>query len=101
MIIITGTVALDPAKRGEALKLGCEHSARSRTEDGCISHNCYVDAEDGNRMHFFERWRDMETVQKHFAVPDSGNFVREVAALASAPPEIAIYSAEPIEGAPF
>lgn len=101
MIIITGTVALDPAKRDEALKLGCEHSARSRTEDGCVSHNCYIDAEDENRMHFFEQWRDMEVVKAHFAVPESGAFVSQVAALASSPPKIAIYQAEPIKGAPF
>lgn len=101
MIIITGTVSLDPAKRDEAINLGCEHSARSRAEDGCISHNCYLDAEEANRMHFFEQWRDMDAVKAHFAVPESGEFVREVAALASAPPEIAIYAADTIEGAPF
>ena len=101
MIIITGAVSLDPAKRDEAIRLGCEHSARSRTEDGCITHNCYIDAEDANRMHFFEQWRDMDTVKAHFAVPESGAFVREVGALATAPPERAIYSADPIEGAPF
>ena len=101
MIIITGSVALDPARRDKALVLGCEHSARSRAEEGCISHNCYIDAEDANRMHFFEQWRDMEAVQKHFAVPESGAFVSEIAALAVKSPEIAIFSAEPVEGAPF
>jgi len=101
MIIITGSVALDPAQRAEAIRLGCEHSARSRDEDGCITHNCYIDAEDENRMHFFEQWRDMEAVQKHFAVPESGAFVSQVTALASAPPEIAIYSGEAMQGLPF
>ncbi|WIW94908.1 hypothetical protein [Altererythrobacter rubellus] len=43
MIIITGTVVIDPTKRD--------------------------DAEDANRIHFFEQWRDMDTVQRHFAVP--------------------------------
>lgn len=101
MIIITGQVALKPENREAAIALGCEHSARSRGEDGCISHNCYLDAEDENRLHFFEQWRDMAAVQQHFAVPASGGFVREVAALASSAPEIAIYSAEPVKGAPF
>ena len=101
MIIITGSVALDPAQRAEAIRLGCEHSARSRKEDGCIAHNCYIDAEGENRMHFFEQWRDMQAVQKHFAVPESGAFVSEVTVLASAPPVITIYSAEAIKGLPF
>ncbi|MBO6945948.1 putative quinol monooxygenase [Altererythrobacter sp.] len=101
MIIITGTISLDPAKRDEAIKLGCEHSTRSRAEDGCISHNCYIDAEDANRMHFFEQWRDMDAVKAHFAVPESGAFVGEISELASGPPAISIFEAKPIDGAPF
>lgn len=101
MIIITGSIQLQPDQREAAIALGCEHSARSRAEDGCLSHNCYIDAEDANRLHFFEQWRDMAAVQKHFAVPESGEFVQQVGAMASAAPEIAIYSAEAIEGKPF
>ena len=101
MIIITGTVVIDPTKRDEAIRIGCEHSARSRAEEGCISHNCYFDAEDANRIHFFEQWRDMDAVQRHFAVPESGTFVQQIGGLAIIPPEISIFSAKPIEGAPF
>jgi len=96
MIIITGSVALDPAQREEAIRIGCEHSARSRDKDGCITHNCYIDAEDENRMHFFEQWRDMEAVQKHFAVPESGQFIREIGAIAASSPEISIYNADQV-----
>ncbi|MFN2100703.1 putative quinol monooxygenase [Altererythrobacter sp. MF3-039] len=99
MIIITGQVALKPEQRDEAFRIGCEHSARSRAEPGCISHDCYADAEDANRMHFFERWEDMAAVQKHFAVPDSGMFMREIGALAASEPELAIYAAEPVDPA--
>lgn len=91
---------MQPDQRERAIEIGCKHSARSRAEDGCLSHNCYLDAKDENRLHFFEQWRDMTAVKKHFAVPESGEFVRQITALASAPPEIAIYSAEKVEGAP-
>ncbi len=101
MIIITGHVQIRPGMREQAIEIGCEHSARSRAEAGCLSHNCHLDAEDENRLHFFEQWRDMAAVQKHFAVPESGAFVQQIAALASAPPKIAIYSAEQVEDAPF
>lgn len=99
MIIITGEVLLQPGRREEAVALGCEHSARSRSEDGCLAHNCYMDAEDPLRMHFFEKWRDMAAVQKHFAVPESAQFVSVISTMASAPPEIAIFNAEQIEPA--
>lgn len=55
MIIITGSAALDPARRDEAIALGIAHSERSRTEPGCIAHDCYLAADDPLRMHFFER----------------------------------------------
>ncbi len=99
MIIVTGSVSLDPAQREAAIALGCEHSGRSRGEDGCLSHNCYVDAEDANRLHFFEQWSDMEAVQKHFAVPESGDFVRQISALATTKPQIRIFNAEGVDGA--
>jgi len=97
MIVITGEISLKPEHREQAIRLGCEHSARSRGEPGCISHHCCLDAEDPNRMHFFERWHDMAAVQAHFAVPASGEFVRAVAALATARPEISIMDATKLD----
>ena len=97
MIIITGSVSVPDENRAEAIRLGCEHSARSRSEPGCVSHNCHVDAEDPSRIHFFERWQDMASVQAHFGVPESGDFVRRMAQLSTSPPEMQIYQAEPIE----
>lgn len=97
MIVIIGHIPLQPEHRAQAIRLGCEHSARSRREPGCISHNCYLDAEDENRLHFFEQWQDMAAVQAHFAVPESGNFVRDVAALATARPEISIMDATKLD----
>ena len=35
----------------------------------------------------------MAAVRTHFAVPASGEFVRRMAALASAPPQMALYDA--------
>ncbi len=97
MIIITGSVELKPEHRDEAFKLGCEHSARSRGEPGCIAHNCYTDAEAPDRMHFFEKWKDADAVRTHFAVPESGDFVRRISAMATAQPLIEIFAAEQIE----
>lgn len=97
MIVITGDILLKPEHREQAIRLGCEHSARSRSEPGCISHNCCLDAEDPNRMHFFEQWQDMAAVQAHFAVPASGEFVRAVAVLAARPPEMSILDATRLE----
>ncbi len=98
MIIITGGVTLKPESREAGLALGSEHSARSRDEAGCLSHRCYIDAEDPNTLHFFEQWADMAAVQTHFAVPESGQFVAKMRELAVSEPEIAIFSAEQVAG---
>jgi quinol monooxygenase YgiN len=94
MILITGSATVRPECREEALALGIEHSARSRAEPGCLAHNCHVDAENPDRIVFVEEWADMAAVQAHFAVPESGVFVRMLREMAISAPDIAIFSAE-------
>lgn len=44
MIVITGRVTARPGSFDLLKAEGLAHSARSRGEDGCLSHRCYVDA---------------------------------------------------------
>lgn len=96
MILITGSARIRPEHRDEALRLGVEHSARSRGEPGCLAHNCHVDAEDPLRIVFAEEWADMDAVKAHFAVPESGEFVRAIGGMAEAPPVMRLFRAEVI-----
>ena len=88
MIVITGSVTAKPGAF-EALKAeGLAHSARSRAEDGCLSHRCYVDAGDANRLFFYEEWRDMPAVEAHFRHPDTPRLmtaIRDHAATSEGP----------------
>ena len=93
MIIITGGAAIKLEHLAEALALGVKHSARSRAEPGCIAHNCHIDAEDATRIVFVELWADMAAAQVHFAVPESGAFVRQLGAIAVGRPEMKIFEA--------
>ena len=96
MIIITGSAKIRPEHFDAALRLGVEHSARSRAEPGCIAHNCHVDAEDPARIVFVEEWADMAAVKTHFAVPESGEFVRTLGDWAEGAPVMRIYEAEEV-----
>ena len=96
MIIIIGSIRMKPVHRAEAIHLGIEHSTRSRAEPGCLAHNCHIDAEDAARLVFVEEWADMAAVQVHFAVPASGGFVRELAAMSEGKPEMRIFEAEEV-----
>jgi quinol monooxygenase YgiN len=93
MIIITGSATIRAGSRDQAIKLGNAHSARSRAEPGCLAHDCHSDAANPDRIMFLELWADMAAVQAHFAAPESGQFIREISALASDAPEIRIFDA--------
>lgn len=97
MIIIVGAITLTAEGRERGITIGCEHSARLRDEPGCISHNCYVDAENENRLHFFEQWADGAAVDAHFKVPETNAFLAEISQLGATAPEIAMFNAEAIE----
>lgn len=96
MIIVTGGIEARAETFERVLALSLEHVRRSRLEPGCLSHSVQVDAENGRRLLFFERWEDADALRAHFAVAASHRFVTEVAELAAAPPEIAVYRAERI-----
>ena len=96
MILITGHVILAPEHRERIIALGAEHSARSRSEPGCLAHNCHIDVENPDRLMFVEEWESVDAVRAHFAQPASRAFVTEMCALSPAPPVIRIYAAEEI-----
>ncbi len=96
MIIITASFAVPPAGREEIIALCIEHSARSRAEPGCISHHIHIDCEDPERLFYHEEWRDEAAVAAHFAVPESGDFVKRLTALVGERPAMQIYRAEAV-----
>jgi quinol monooxygenase YgiN len=93
MIIVTGTILARPETLDEALGMSTEHVLRSRAEPGCISHAVFQDSEEPLRLQFVERWADMAALHAHFAVPESGAFLRAVTALAAERPTMRIYQA--------
>lgn len=93
MILITGGATIREEHRETALELGRQHSARSRGEPGCLSHDCHIDAANPNRIVFVERWTDMAAVRTHFTVPASGEFVQRLGAIAESRPDIQLYDA--------
>jgi quinol monooxygenase YgiN len=96
MIIVTGSVQARPETFDQVRDLCLEHTRRSRTEPGCISHDVHVDAENPFSLVFFERWADLEALRTHFRVPASNAFMREVRRLAAAGAPMRIYQADEV-----
>lgn len=83
MILVTGAVDAKPETFDELHGLCIDHSVRSRTEPGCLSHNVHVDCEAPLRLVFVERWADLEALKVHFARADAIGFVKAARKLAA------------------
>lgn len=81
MIIVTGSVVVEPSRLAEAIELSLRHVRRSRDEPGCVSHAVHQDVEQPNRLVFVEQWEGIDALRAHFAVPESLAFVDELAAM--------------------
>ena len=97
MIVVTGSIRAKAEHVEEVERLALEHVERSRTEPGCLLHSVHRDVEDPLRFVFLEHWADRDALLTHFGVPASGEMVTRAAALATEPPSIQIYDAEPID----
>jgi quinol monooxygenase YgiN len=93
MIIVTGTLHARPDSLAEVLALSREHVARSRAEPGCLEHGVSVDADDPNRLVFFERWADRDAIGAHLKLPASRGFGKAVATLVDQPPTLSMFEA--------
>jgi quinol monooxygenase YgiN len=97
VIIVTGSITAQDEHVEEVERRSLEHVRRSRGEPGCLLHSVHRDVEDPHRFVFVEHWADADGLRTHFAVPASGEFVVAAAALASEPPVISVFTAEPME----
>jgi quinol monooxygenase YgiN len=80
MILIAGTVEVDPAKRDEALVAGAPHMAATRAQAGCIDYVWSADPLVPGRIYVFERWESQEALQAHFDGPHYLNMRNTIAA---------------------
>lgn len=69
MIVVTGDIVASPGHFDALFAAGRAHSARSRREPGCLSHDCFADPDNPLRIVFLERWRDEEALRMHFRTP--------------------------------
>jgi quinol monooxygenase YgiN len=69
VIIIAGTVDVDPARRDEALVAASPHMENTRAQKGCIDYVWSADLLVPGRIYVFERWEDQASLEAHFKGP--------------------------------
>ena len=67
MILIAGTIDLDPAQRDAALAGARPYIEGALTQAGCIAYAWTADPELPGRIHVFEEWTDADALEAHFA----------------------------------
>jgi quinol monooxygenase YgiN len=69
VIIVSGTVDFDPARRDDALRAASALFATTRAQPGCLDYVWCADPSTDGRVYVFERWRDTQAFAAHLAGP--------------------------------
>jgi len=69
VIIIAGTVDVDPEQRDAALEAGLPHMRATRAQKGCLDYSWNADLLTPGRIYVFERWDNQADLQTHFSGP--------------------------------
>ena len=96
MILVTGAIDAIPETFEELRRLCLDHTGRSRTEPGCLSHDVHIDCENPMRLVFVERWADLAALKVHFAREDAIGFVRAARKLAAGGTRMKVYETTPV-----
>ena len=81
MLIIGGTIRLDPAKHEEAIAAASEMMDATRKEPGCVSYTMSADVQDPSVFHVFEEWESQGALDQHFQAPHMAKFQAAAAGL--------------------
>jgi quinol monooxygenase YgiN len=74
MLVVAGTISIDPTKRGDAEAAFEKMRAATLQESGCVAYQCYFDRKDQGVIFMFEKWESQEALNAHFATPHMVEF---------------------------
>ena len=81
MIIVSGTLTIDPADVETAMALGATMAEASLAEEGCRAYGFWQDPADPSRARVFEEWASQEALDLHFATPHMAEFMTGIGQL--------------------
>ncbi len=91
MIVIAGTVKIQPEARAAAAQAAAEMARATRAEAGCNAYCFAVDVEDPDTICIFEQWEGDEALARHFTTPHMAVFQKQLAGVLAGPPVITRY----------
>ena len=82
MIIVSGTLRVDPADVDAAMKLAATMATPSLAEEGCSAYGFWQHPSDPTQVRVFEEWASQEALDLHFATPHMADFMAGLGQLA-------------------
>ncbi len=69
MIVIAGTVDVDPEQRDQAVEASIPHQTATRAREGCLHYVWSADPLVPGRIYVYEKWASAEALNGHFDSP--------------------------------
>ncbi len=79
MLVIAGTIRIDPANRAAIMAAAVEIMEETRAEEGCLSYTFSADLSEDGLFLIFEEWESQEALDTHFRTPHMAKFQSEMA----------------------
>ena len=81
MLIVAGTIHIDPAHSEAAVAAATKAQTATRNEEGCISYTFSADFSDPGVFYVFEEWESPEALAAHFTQPHMAEFSQALQAI--------------------
>ena len=81
MLVIGGSIRIDPANHDRAVAAALAMMEATRKEQGCISYTFTTDLEERGLFYIFEEWQGPEALAAHFGAPHMAVFQGEIGKL--------------------
>jgi len=94
MIVISGTITLDPAKADAAHEAIVTLVAATRAEPGNITYEYTRDHADAGYWRVFEEWADQAAVDAHMGAPHMAEFMGAMGGFGIAGVDISTYAVD-------
>jgi quinol monooxygenase YgiN len=74
MLVVAGTIVIDPSKAEIATAAFEKMRAATLKEPGCLEYQAYLGRTDPGTLFIFERWENDAALGAHFATPHMAEF---------------------------
>ena len=78
MLVIAGTIRIDPDRQADAVPAAVEMMEATRAEPGCVSYTFSASLAEPGVIHVFEEWKDQTALDAHFASPHMARFQQAI-----------------------